>query len=81
VAGQLAEEYPERYRDYELANGVGLGPWLRQLLERDGLVPTGPPCAEIDDIGRSVLRFRLVPVTTSSPGGGTADESAVGKSA
>lgn len=48
-------------RDYEVASGLDLPTWLALMRERDGLVPDGEPESEVDDIGRTVLRFEMVP--------------------
>ncbi len=53
-------------RDYEIASGVDLPTWLALVRERDGLVPEGEPATEVDDIGRTVLRFEMVPADHDS---------------
>lgn len=50
-------------RDYELASTVDLGTWLERLRAREQLVPAGEPAREVDDIGRTVLRYCMVRAT------------------
>jgi hypothetical protein len=56
-----------RIRDYELASDLSLEQWLRRVHDHDGLVPVGDPVSEVDDIGRSVLRFEMVQVEHQGP--------------
>lgn len=50
-------------RDYELASTVDLSTWLERLRARERLVPAGEPVREVDDIGRTVLRYYMVPAS------------------